>query len=99
MKRFSFRLARTTAEQRDVFGDSALGFLSESGDGDFCDAEEALAEIAKRDAEIQALHEENARLEGALLDIVEHAIPIDASTSQVSRGACDSAKALLGGEP
>lgn len=74
--------------------------------GEHCDAEEALAEIAKRDAEIQALHEENARLEGALRELfAEMSLPMHDDPRlrdvavQIDRETYGRVKALLDGEP
>lgn len=74
--------------------------------GDHCDADEALAEIASRDAEIHALREENALLEGALRALVEEmSLPLRGEptyrdwTCTVERETYERVKALLDGEP
>lgn len=58
LKRYTFRLARTTQEQRDAFAGADLGFLSEHHDGDLCQAADALREITTRDARIAELEAE-----------------------------------------
>lgn len=65
------------------------------------------AELDERDAEIRALHEENARLEGALLDLFsDMSLPMHDDqryrdvTVQIDRETYERTKALLlDGEP
>lgn len=54
LKRYAFRLARTTQEQRDAFGGADLGFLSEDPDGELCLRAEVVADFAASLAGLEA---------------------------------------------